>query len=324
MEATSAGSRMGTSGDEFVLDDSREFTGEPEAVAKTLDRYSLPMIPSIGLLLLVQTQGTLPKGSGIPAPGSQPTQGTLEKPTSSRLTAPPRIMRIDPKSKDWRPAATTAAALAAKADRALQQASRISAEWKSLIFLPEGTGSANGKYAIFTPSAWKLESLNATGGAKELTRTIFVSNGTKWTQSAAGKWKPRQAISTWQSARTTIPLARWGTWYPLGITQAVGSRRAVFSDLVKGSSMRGTRWQAQVRNAMLNGQKFTSYRIVGTGGSVGPAQVEVVFESLKFMPVTIRTMSGSGKKTTSMFFTYRWNLSPTQSFNPNDFVLPTN
>ena len=274
-------------------------------------------LSALTIVMTVQTQ-TPPQPIQLP-PGSMRTPPG----TKANLTEP-RIVRINPNAPDWNDTRTTPAALAEKADRALNTAAKISNRWRMIISIPEGVGNADGKWSIFSPSAWKLDAIDATGKAVDLHTRMYVADGKRWTQSSLKGWTEPQPVTGRKVTTPAIPFAKWSRGFPIGMAESVGSSRPFVKGLLQTGTANGMKFKAQVRTVMDAGKPITSYRIVGTGGKGGTNQAEIVFESSRGLPVTVRSFDGNATKPSRLFWTARWDFSANQTFSAKDFILPRN
>lgn len=255
-------------------------------------------------------------------PNPPPSGAMRTPPGTQKNFTEPRIVRINTKAPEWNDTRFTPLALAQKADRALNTASKISNQWRMIISIPEGVGNADGRWSVFSPSAWKLEAIDATGKAIDLTTRMYVADGKRWTRSAVGSWIAPQPISRWQATTPSVTFAKWTRSFPIGMAETVGSRRPFVAALLRDGAAKGMKFKAQVRTVSEGGKRITSYRIVGTGGKGGTNQAEIVFESSRGLPVTIRSFDGNATKPSRLFWTARWDFNSKQNFAPKDFVLP--
>ncbi len=264
--------------------------------------------------------------SQTPPKNPLPTQlppGTMRTPPGTQKNfTEPRIVRINPSSPDWNDTRKTPTELAKAADRALNQANKISNKWRMIISIPEGVGNADGKWSVYSPSAWKIEAIDATGKAIDLTTRTYVADGKRWTRTAMGSWIAPQPISRWQATTPSSNFSKWTRSFPVAMAETVGSRRPFVTALLQGGAANGMKFKAQVRTVGEGGKRITSYRIVGTGGKGGTNQAEIVFESSRGLPVTIRSFDGNATKPSRLFWTARWDFSASQTFSTKDFILP--
>lgn len=252
-----------------------------------------------------------------------------DTPAAPDLGVPPSLYEIDPKGTGgWDEASDDLAALGARIDDALANLEVVMAEG-FLTFETASESDSDKKDSMRFQTQIKIQD----------GRTFSIDYAlpeTKWSWNRLvgdGSWRAVRIDGKWSglaefSGRRAAKMARaevedWPMKFPEGMFSFYFRGQDAWGPLFKAWQSGVAGYSATVeKNLVRHGTiEREHYRVVAKTEEGNPTEVEVIIDSERMLPLTIRAIqTGPGGGESRIFWTASWAFGGTHE--PSDFVIP--
>lgn len=281
----------------------------------------------------------------VSPPEPPPGEGPLPAPVEPKATLPPNDETIresaksaaekmadpeavpDPKpvapagAGGWRPAKMSLKDFGAKLGGRIAQVKGVEGKALVRIKTPEGEGNMELKYAFATPTKYRFEYVEPS---LIPSRAIVISNGVQKVEFKHKKFGQPVPIASPLGSGSAAPNEWIRSFSRLMFVRLTDNRDSL-GELVKLlTADKGMTVNVEERTLERNGKKVHNYRIrvertPAAAAKAGPMRFEIVVDGARWMPVTVRTESGSDKKLWKYEWSCGWNFGKT--FPEENFII---
>jgi len=284
--------------------------------------------------------------NAAPATGPTPPAASNAEPPKVSPTVDPKTGKVDPKAlaakppsrklyeipptgtQNWTASKLSGKELASKIGSAMSSLRATYGKTISTIKTPIGTGQVTSEIKIQDNKTYSIQ-FPVVGTMPE-TGEIRSDGKRRAFTGPNGAFKDRFPInvpSPEAKLGTSQISSSWPKRFPrlafLGLTDAKDPWLPVISDLVSGKS--GFKTEVSERISDFRGRKLRNYRIVAkrtaaAAKTLGPCEIEMVFDGVRYLPVTMRVNTKFPKEGEfKIQWQSGWNFN--QKFKPEDFKI---
>ena len=278
--------------------------------------------------------------------GPTPPAASNAEPPKVSPTVDPKTGKVDPKSlaakpparklyeiaptgtQKWTASKLSGKELASKIGSAMRSLKATYGRSISTIKTPIGTGQVTSEIKIQDDKIYSIQfpvvgTMPETGEVRSdgKRRAFTGPNGAFKDRFPINVPSPEAKLSTNQISSS------WPKRFPrlafLGLTDAKDPWMPVISDLVSGKS--GFKTEVSERTMESKGKKVRNFRIIAkrnptAAKSLGPCEIEMVFDGVLYLPVTMRVNTKFPKEGEfKILWQSGWNFN--QKFKPEDFKI---
>ena len=231
-------------------------------------------------------------------------------------------------TQNWMASKLSGKELASRIGSAMRSLKATYGKTISTIKTPSGTGQVTSEIKVQDAKVYSIQFMvigliPETGEVRSdgKKRAFTGPNGAFKDRLPITVPSPEAKLSSNQIA------SNWPKKFPrlafLGLTDAKDPWMPVISDLLSGKS--GFKTEVSERTMESRGMKVRNYRIVATRNpaaakTLGPCEIEMVFDGIRFLPVTMRVNTKFPKEGEfKIQWQSGWNFN--QKFRPEDFKI---
>ena len=281
-----------------------------------------------------------------PETGVTPPVASKTEPSKAPPMIDPKTGKVDPKSlapkgparklyeiaptgtQKWTASKLSGKELASKIGSAMRSLRATYGKTISTIKTPTGTGQVTSEIKIQDDKVYSIQYIVV--GIMPETGEVRADGKRRAFTGPNGAFKDRLPITV-PSPEAKLSVSQisssWPKKFPrlafLGLTDAKDPWVPVISDLVSGKS--GFKTEVSERISDFRGKKLRNYRIVAkrspaAAKTLGPCEIEMVFDGVRYLPVTMRVNTKFPKEGEfKIQWQSGWNFD--QKFKPEDFKI---
>lgn len=262
-------------------------------------------------------------------PMVDPKTGKVD-PKAVKPIAPSRKLYDIPPTgtQNWTASKLSGKELASKIGSAMRSMKGTYGRTISTIKTPTGTGQVTSEIKVQDNKVYSIQFMVI--GVMPETGEVRADGKRRAFTGPNGAFKDRLPItvpSPEAKLSSNQIASNWPKRFPrlafLGLTDAKDPWVPVISDLLSGKS--GFKTEVSERVSDFRGRKLRNYRIVAkrspaAAKTLGPCEIEMVFDGVRFLPVTMRVNTKYPKEGEfKVQWQSGWNFN--QKFKPEDFRL---
>lgn len=276
-------------------------------------------------------------GTTNPDPGTASPNAPTTPPTPPKAGGtPPTLPTLNTKRFDipktgegnWKTGGIAGTDLAARIGKAIQTMKGVEGKSRTVLKTPAGNGMVQSDVKIQDGKTYVIQfpvikDLPEAGEIRANGRVRASRNG-------EGKLGPQKPVAT-KAPEAALPPAKiaanWPKEFPrlafLGLTDGKDAWKPLLEQLTSGKA--GFNTEISKRTMEYKKRQITSYRVVArrtpaAEKKLGPCEMEMVFDGMRYLPVTIRVnMTDPKGHEWKVLWQAGWNFQKT--FKPAEFAM---